>query len=123
MADSSLSSSSLLARGLRHYAEVPPFEALGYHAQTTLWGDFGVADDFGKDAIKDTFKRTFNAFKDDETYGTELAMVLNHKAWQHHAQENEELTALYSELFDKVDVYILDHWKGEKLTYYLKTTD
>lgn len=122
MADSSLSSSSL-ARGLQHYAEVPPFSALGYQAQTTLWGDFGVADDFGEDAIKDTFKRTFRAFKDDEIYGTELAMVLNHKAWQHYANENDKLTALYSELFDKVDSYILDHWQGEKLTYYLKTTD
>lgn len=115
--------SSSLATGLRHYAEVPPFEQFGYESQTTLWGDFGVADDFGKDSIRDTFKRTFKNYKDDKVYGTELAMVLNHKAWQHHAQENEDYMRLYVELFDKLDRYILDHWKGEDLTYYIKTTD
>lgn len=115
--------SSSLATGLRHYAEVPPFEQFGYESQTTLWGDFGVADDFGKDSIRDTFKRTFKNYKDDKVYGTELAMVLNHKAWQYHAQENEDYMRLYVELFDKLDRYILDHWKGEDLTYYIKTTD
>ena len=82
-----------LAKGLAHYAEIPPFVAFGYEPKTTFWGDFGVADDYheSEDGVRDTFKRTFNEFKDDKVYGTELAMVLNHKAWQ-HADTNRELS-------------------------------
>lgn len=124
MADSSLSSSSLLARGLRHYAEVPPFEALGYHAQTTLWSDFGVADDYheSEDGVRDTFNRAFEQYKDDKVYGTELAMVLNHKSWQWE-KKNPELSKLYIKLWNKIDIYILDHWNKEDLKYYLEVTD
>lgn len=106
------------------YNEIPPFVEFGYMPKTTFWGDFGVADVVGgAAAIKDTFNRSFKQFKDDRIYGTELAMVLNHKAWEWDAKNNKELSILYSELFGKIDEYILDHWKGEDLNYYLKTTD
>ena len=113
-----------LAKGLAHYAEIPPFVAFGYEPKTTFWGDFGVADDYheSEDGVRDTFKRTFNEFKDDKVYGTELAMVLNHKAWQ-HADTNRELSVLYTELFHKLDTYILDNWNKEDLKYYLEITD
>ena len=109
---------------LLKYNEIPPFVQFGYEPQTTLWGDFGVADVVGgADAIRDTFKRAYATWKDDKVYATELAMVLNHKAWEWDAKKNDELRDLYVELWQKVDAYVLDHWKDEKLAYYLRVTD
>lgn len=107
---------------LLKYAEVPPFVEFGYEPKTTFWGDFGVADCYGLSAIKDTYKRSKH-FRDDKVYGTELAMVLNHKAWEWDAREDEDKMKLYTELFHELDAYILDHWKGDKLKYYLEVTD
>lgn len=108
---------------LSKYAEVPPFVEVGYEPQTTFWGDFGVADVLGgASAIKDTYKRSFDSYKDDKVYGTELAMVLNWKSWE-HASTNRKLAELYSDLYYKLREYILDNWKDEKLSYYLKVTD
>ncbi len=108
---------------LNKYAEVPPFVQVGYEPQTTFWGDFGVADVLGgASAVKDTYKRSFNNFKDDKIYGTELAMVLNWKSWE-HADKDRKLSELYADLYYKLRDYILDNWKGEDLDYYLRTTD
>lgn len=117
-----MKSNSMSSSSLSHYAEVPPFVAFGYEPKTTFWGDFGVGDDFGKSAVKDTFKRAFAEYKDDKVYGTELAMVLNHKSWQ-WAEKDEELSQLYVKLFYELDGYIMDNWKGDKLKYYLEVTD
>lgn len=113
---------------LTKYAETPPFVEFGYEPKTTFWGDFGVADVFvlngvEPDAVQDTYNRSFKQYKDDKEYGTELAMALNHKAWEHDAKDNRELCRIYTELFHKLDEYILDNWKGDDLSYYLKTTD
>lgn len=111
---------------LEKYNEIPPFVEFGYEPKTTFWGDFGVADVFSSiepESIYDTYRRAFNGYKDDREYGTELAMVLNHKSWEHYTKGNEKLTKIYAELFSKLDEYILDNWKGEDLNYYLKTTD
>ena len=55
----------------------------GYELQTTFWEDFSIADRFGLSAIKDTFKRAFEGWKDNYKYLTELILVLNHKIWQY----------------------------------------
>lgn len=111
---------------LNAYKEIPPFVEFGYEPKTTFWGDFGVADYFATiepESIKDTYNRAFKEYKDDREYGTELAMVLNHKSWQHYEKGNDELTKLYTRLFNELDQYIMDHWKGEDLDYYLRITD
>lgn len=113
---------------LQKYAEIPPFVEYGYEPKTTFWGDFGVADVFvlngmEPDAVQDTFNRSFAQYKDDKEYGTELAMVLNHKVWRHHAEGNSKLAALYSKLYHYLDSYILDNWGTDDLAYYLKITD
>lgn len=109
---------------LLKYNEIPPFVEFGYEPQTTFWGDFGVADVIGGvEAVRDTFKRAYAVWKDDKVYGTELAMVLNHKAWEWDSKKNKELCDLYIELWRKLDAYILDNWKGENLDYYIRTTD
>ena len=114
----------MFGQAMLKYAEIPPFVQFGYEPKTTFWGDFGVADVVGGvSGIKDTFNRAFKEWKDDKDYGTELAMVLNHKSWEHYGKDNEEFAKLYTELFSKLDAYIMDNWTGEKLSYYLATTD
>lgn len=115
-----------IAKAMNKYNEIPPFVEFGYEPKTTFWGDFGVADVFAPietNSIRDTFDRAFKQYKDDREYGTELALVLNHKSWEHYNKENLKLTKLYTELFDKLDKYILDNWKGDDLSYYLRVTD
>ena len=53
----------------------------GYETMTTFWQDFTIADNFGVDAVNDTYNRAFNSWKDDYRYLTELVMVLNWKIW------------------------------------------
>ena len=112
---------------LKAYEETPPFVEVGYEPKTTFWGDFGVADHFATiepESIKDTYDRAFKEYKDDRVYGTELAMVLNWKSWQHYAQDEDlKLTSLYTRLFNELDQYIMENWKGDDLDYYLRITD
>lgn len=95
----------------------------GYQPKTTFWMDFSIADRFGKAAVMDTFKRAFNEWKSNTVYVTELAMVLNWKAWQHDSNGHPALTELYSKLFYQVNDWCYEHLTGDDLTYYFQTTD
>lgn len=95
---------------------------LGYEPKTTFWNDFSIADVYGIDAIKDTFKRAFSEWKTDYVYLTELVMVLNHKTWQHYERGNS-LAELYDELWREADVYAVENLRGDELMYFLSTTD
>lgn len=96
-------------------------EELGYEPKTTFWQDFSIADRFGIDAIKDTFKRAFDEWKEDYIYLTELVMVVNHKSWQY--QDKPEYCELYADLYYEARDYALDNLKGEELSYYFAVTD
>ena len=89
----------------------------------TFWMDFTIADAFGVNAIKDTFNRAFNEWKDDYKMLTALVIVLNHKLWQHYEVNNNELTSVYNELWEKADQYACDTLKDEALEYFLEVTD
>lgn len=94
-----------------------------YELKTTFWSDFGIADRFGEDAVKDTFNRAFEAWKDNHVYLTELVMVLNWKLWQHYEAHNESMARLYNELWEKADEYAVENLKGAELSYFYRTTD
>lgn len=96
-------------------------EELGYEPKTTFWSDFSIADRFGLEAVKDTYKRAFNEWKNNYVYLTELVMVLNHKSWQY--QRLPALSELYANLYYQAHEYALDHLKGEELSYYFDVTD
>ena len=49
-------------------------------------------------------------------------MVLNWKIAEHHGR-NHRLTEIYDELWDKADQWVVDHFDGEDLQYYFRTTD
>lgn len=98
-------------------------EALtGYTPKTTFYTDFSIAEAFGINAIKDTYKRAFNEWKNNIEYITELVMVLNWKIWEHYPK-NEQLARLYQDLWEKLDGWVLDNKTGDDLSYFLSTTD
>lgn len=109
---------------LMKYNEIPRVAVeTGYKMKTTLWGDFGIADTIGGEKeIRDTYRRTWKAFKDDKEYGTELSLVLNWKIWEWY-EKDEKIAKVYDELWRKTDAYIMENWKGEELNYYIRTTD
>ena len=97
-------------------------EITGYEPKTTFYMDFSIADKFGAYAIKDTYKRAFQAWKDNTEYITELAMVLNWKSWEHNAN-NPALCGLYVDLYYELRDWCIDNLTGDDLTYFYNTTD
>ena len=90
---------------------------------TTFWSDFSIADAFGVDAIKDTYKRAFEEWKNDYRYLTDLVMVLNHKIWEHYEKKNEAYATLYNKLWEETDGYAVENLQGEELRYFYEVTD
>lgn len=95
-------------------------EMTGYHPKTTLYEDFSIADGFGADAIIDTCKRAFNAWKDNTEYLTELVMVLNWKTLEHYEAGRGSYAELYNNLWTEADSWAMENLKGEDLKYYLE---
>lgn len=98
-------------------------EITGYKPMTTYFSDFSIADAFGEYAIRDTYKRAMDEWKDDYKYLTEIVMVLNWKLWQHYEEGNEKYQDIYNELYEKARSYALSNLKDDELTYYYQTTD
>ena len=94
----------------------------GYKMTTTFWEDFSIADRFGVAAVKDTFNRAFEEWKNDYVYLTELVIVLNHKIWQWY-QVNDNLAMLYNNLWEKADAYACEHLEGDELKFFYEVTD
>lgn len=95
----------------------------GYKPQTTFWDDFSIADAFGENAIRDTYKRAMDGWKDNYIYLTELVMVLNWKIWQYYQEDNIHYQDLYHELWSDADIYACNNLTGDELDYFYKTTD
>lgn len=96
---------------------------MDYEFKTTFWMDFSIADKFGINAIKDTYNRAFNEWKNDVVYLTELVLVMNWKLWDHYNNNNHAIARVYDELWRKSHNYACNHLKGEDLSYYLETVD
>ena len=102
------------------------FEAImaenGYTTKTTFWMDFSIADKFGVKAVRDTYNRAVEGWRDNIVYLTELVLVLNHKIWQHY-QSNEELAREYDELWRGLDGWCVENLTGEDADYFYRITD
>ena len=96
-------------------------ELTGYTPISTFYTDFSIADKFGAEAVKDTFRRAFKEWKSDYKYLTELVMVMSWKSFEH--QSNPIYCKLYSELYEQADQYAMDNLKEDELSYYIRTTD
>ena len=97
-------------------------EETGYRPVTTFYQDFSIAEHYGEDAIRDTYARAFNEWKGNREFVTELALVLNWKCWRWY-RVRDNFSALYDELWRRLDTWIMDNLKGEDLDYYIRTTD
>lgn len=95
----------------------------GYETITTFWQDFSIADHFGPGAIKDTFNRTFNEWKNNYKYLTELVMILNWKIWEHYEKDNRAYAKLYNTLWMATDAYATENLKGDEADYFFRATD
>lgn len=100
----------------------PFLDMSGYQPITTFWSDFTIADAFGGSAVKDTYNRAFNDWKNNTEYITELALILNWKIW-YWQDKNEALARLYDRLWREVDQWCMDNLTGDDLQYHLQTTD
>lgn len=94
-----------------------------YQFQTTFWMDFSIADKFGAEAIKDTFRRAFNEWKDNHIYLTELTLVMNWKCNLWYEKGNTEYYQLYYDYYYKCRDYGYDNLKGNELNYFHNTID
>ena len=97
-------------------------EETGYKPISTIYEDFSIADGFGVEAVKETFNRVFNEWKNDYKYLTELVMALNWKIAEHY-NVDMDLARLYDEVWRKADSYACNNLKGEELDYFYSTTD
>ena len=95
---------------------------MGYKMQTTFVEDFMIAERFGVDAIRDTYKRAFDEWKDDYVYLTELVIALNWGIWRNY-ETRPEIAEVYNELWEKADEYACDHLKGDELSFFYRVTD
>lgn len=79
--------------------------------------DFRIADLFGEEVIRNTYKRAKAEWKKNRIYGAELPMVFNYKCWYQYSEPRSKLGdkygKLYAELWKEFDNWILDNWKGE----------
>lgn len=91
--------------------------------QTTFWTDFSIADAYGKNAVKDTFKRAFAEWKDNYVYLTELEIVMNLKCWDHYNIGNTDLSELYGTYYYKCRDYAYDNFNEKELEYHFEMTD
>ena len=85
--------------------------------------DFRIADAFGVSAIKDTFKRAHDEWKDNADYYGSFVMTLNHLLWYHWERGNEKYAILYDQLWKKADNFALNHFRGEELQKILAFLD
>lgn len=94
----------------------------GYETKTTFWMDFSIADRFGAAAVRDTFNRSFNEWRSNYEYLTELVLVLNHKIWQWY-KTNEDLAKIYNDLWEAAQDFAYKNLQGEELAYFFNITD
>lgn len=95
----------------------------GYKTKTTFYNDFTMAEAFGNDAIKETFKRAFESWKDNAEYGTELCLIMNLKCWEWYEKKDNERSKIYSDFYYQVREYCLDNYKEEDLESFLVVID
>lgn len=99
-----------------------PTETEGYTFKTTFHNDFDIADHYGLNAIKDTYNRAVEEWRSNIEYITELALVLNHRAWFWY-NKNETFAKLYDFLYYTLVDYVDVNFSEKNLKYFYKVLD
>lgn len=98
-------------------------EMCGYKPKTTYYMDFGIAEWFGKESVRETFDNAVKNWGKSIEWMTEITMVLNWKIWEKHALGEDEWAKYYNALWEEACEYVLNHFEGDDLAYYFRTTD
>lgn len=100
-------------------------EFCGYKPISTYYTDFGIAEWFGKDSVRDTYDRAVENWFEDIKWATEIVMVLNWKIWEHYHRGNEEWAKFYNDLWDEAQCKVFEMYENdqEAISYYYRTTD
>lgn len=98
-------------------------EMTGYKPISTYYTDFGIAEWYGEDAIRDTYAMAVDNWGKSIEWMTEIVMVLNWKIWEHYHGGNDKLAKLYDELWRKAEDYVVKNFKGDDLSYFYRVTD
>jgi len=94
-----------------------------YKFETTFFDDYKIANAFGLEAIKDTYKRAYNDWKDNVVYMKEMTYVLNIMCWHFYEENKIEFSKLYEDLYYECYDKCLDHFKCEDLHEYCEFLD
>ena len=90
---------------------------------TLFYADFKVAELYGIEAVKNTFKNCGDLTKRDWKEVSELSVVLNHLLWEAYHAGKEELAKLYDKLWREVDGLCHSWTDEERVSYYFNLTD
>lgn len=85
--------------------------------------DFRIADQYGEEAIKDTYKRAKEGWKNNVKYFASLVMTLNHQSWNWYEKGDDKLGELYNDLWMDADAWGSEHFTGEDANYYFSFLD
>lgn len=100
-------------------------EMTGYKPISTYYTDFGIAEWYGEDAIRDTYDRAIENWSDSIEWMTEIVMVLNWKIWEHYHGGNDKLARFYDELWREAQEEVYKRFDNDKeaMAYYYRTID
>ena len=99
-------------------------EEFGYTRQTTFYSDLSIGEWCGgKRWIKETFDNVCKHWKNNKVYFPEFVMALNWKSWEWHSRNNDELSSLYVDLYEKAYDIGIKTFKGDDLSYFYNTLD
>lgn len=101
----------------------PQASEFGYERKTTFFSDLSIAEWYGIEDVKDTFKRVVAEWFSNTEYFTEFVLSLNWKSWQWSTLGDMELSQVYIDLYYQARNMVLDKYKGDDLFYFLETTD
>ena len=95
---------------------------LDYKFESTFWEEFSIAENYGRDAVKEHYDLVFSQWKDNIKFLTELVLVLNLKLFIWF-KVDDDLGKMYEDLYVDADAYALSSFEGDDLHYYLSTLD
>ena len=95
---------------------------LNYKFESTFWEEFSIAENSGRDAVREHYDLVFQQWKENTKFLTELVLVLNLKLFIWF-KVDDDLGKMYEDLYVDADAYALSSLKGDDLHYYLHTLD
>lgn len=88
-----------------------------YERKTTYTSDFSIAEWCvpveGMNAIASTLRNALTNWRDNVEWFAEILLVINMKAWEHHARGNQNYSQMYSELYLMAKDLYFDWFDGD----------